>query len=50
MVSIAELIRGVNTALGAAIVDECPGFDINGDGMVSISELISAVRDALLGC
>ncbi len=49
-VSIAELIRGVNIALGSLEVGECPAFDINDDGMVSINELISAVNDALNGC
>lgn len=50
MVSISELIRGVNIALGNLPVETCSSFDINGDGMVGINELISAVFDALNGC
>lgn len=50
VVSISELIRGVNIALGNLALEACPSFDINGDGMVGINELISAVLDALNGC
>ena len=50
MVTISELIRGVNIALGSAEVDVCPAFDANGDGAVTINELVSAVINALNGC
>jgi len=50
MVSIDELILGVNIALGSATLDECPSFDADGDGMVGINELITAVNYALNGC
>jgi len=50
MVAINELIIGVNIALGAAPVSQCPSFDANGDGMVGINELITAVNNALTGC
>jgi hypothetical protein len=50
VVSISDLIRGVNIALGRAPLDDCRAFDINDDGAVSVGELISAVRDALDGC
>lgn len=49
-VSIAELIRGVNIALGQQPVGNCPEFDRNDDGKVSISELVAAVNNALSGC
>ncbi|MDX2170698.1 MAG: YncE family protein [Deltaproteobacteria bacterium] len=49
-VTINEIILGVNIALGAAAVDECPAFDGNGDGDVAINELIAAVNAALTGC
>jgi hypothetical protein len=49
-VSVAELIRGVNIALGKTIADGCRSFDIDRDGAVSVKELINAVRDALYGC
>ena len=36
-VSIAELIRGVNIALGLQDISVCSAFDINNDGMVRIN-------------
>ena len=41
---------GVNVALGIASVEQCPAIDVNGDGEVTIDELISAVGQALQGC
>jgi len=49
-VSIAELIRGVNIALGNRPIGDCRRFDSNDDGTVTINELIQAVRAALAGC
>jgi len=49
-VSVAELIRGVNIALGNAALDNCPSFDANGSGTVEVNELIRAVGNALEGC
>lgn len=50
VVSIAELIRAVNIALGIADLSTCQAADRNGDGNVAINELIAAVNSALLGC
>ncbi len=50
MVSISELIRGVNISLGSAELSTCPAFDSSGDGTVTINELIQAVNAALQGC
>ncbi len=50
MVSINELITGVNIALGTAAVTTCTSMDVDGDGNVSINELIAAVNSALNGC
>lgn len=47
-VSIAELVRGVNIALGRASIESCPAFDCNGDGQVGINELIKGVNSALV--
>ncbi len=47
-VSINELVRGVNIALGQIGIEECPAFDCDGDGQVSISELVKAVNAALV--
>ena len=48
--TVDELIKGVNIALGTTSVDACPSFDANGDGAVTINELIAAVNRALTGC
>ncbi len=47
-VTVADLIRGVSIALGIAPLDDCPSFDRNHDGHVSIDEIIEAV-DSVLG-
>lgn len=49
-VSIDELIRGVNIALGTQPVAACPPFDADGNGAVDIAELVTAVNAALAGC
>jgi hypothetical protein len=48
--SISELIRGVNIALGRADLASCSSFDRNENGQVAINELIAAVTAALFGC
>ena len=49
-VSIAELITGVNIALGLKPLTTCSPFDRNGDHRVTVDELIAAVGSALAGC
>lgn len=49
-VSVSDIVRGVNIALGNVAVSQCSAFDGNSDGSVSISELIAAVTYALNGC
>jgi hypothetical protein len=46
-VMIAELIRGVNIALGLQPVSECAPFDRVRDGRVTVDELVRGVRNAL---
>lgn len=48
VVSIAELVTGVNIALETRSVEDCPAFDADGDGKVEINELIAGVNNALL--
>ena len=48
-VSIEELIRSVNIALGAAELELCRAADIDGDGRVAVHELVSGVSTALVG-
>jgi hypothetical protein len=50
VVSIDELITGVNIALGNAAVGTCAAFDVDGDGQVAINELIAGVNSAQNGC
>lgn len=49
-VTVDELIRAVNVALGAQALDACPAADFNGDGELEITEIIRAVNAALIGC
>jgi protocatechuate 3,4-dioxygenase beta subunit len=49
-ITVAELIRGVNIALGRSDLSTCSGFDENANGSVAVSELIQAVNAALRGC
>ena len=49
MVAINELITGVNIALGSQTLNVCAAFDRNGNGDVTIDELLRAVGYALNG-
>jgi hypothetical protein len=49
-VAVNELVTGVSIALGSTAADACRAVDGNGDGRVSISELIAAVTSLLDGC
>ena len=49
-VTVAELITGVNIALGSATLDQCRAFDCNGNGHVTVDCLVQAVGNALNGC
>jgi hypothetical protein len=49
MVNIADLVTGVNIALGSLPVSACPAFE-NAQGTVDIAQLIKGVDNALNGC
>ena len=49
-VTVNELIRGVNIALGAAPLEACRELDADGNGEVTINELITAVNAVLTSC
>src|SRR5512134_261315 len=49
-VTVNELVRGVNIALGTIPVDDCPQFDRDASDTVSVDEIIVAVQNALNGC
>jgi hypothetical protein len=49
-VTVDELVKGVNIALGTALLSDCAAFDKNGDQRVMVDELVTAVNNALSGC
>jgi hypothetical protein len=49
-VDIAEIITGVNIALGNDTVARCAAFDGDANGTVAIAEVIRAVNAAANGC
>jgi len=49
-VSIDEIVRAVNVALGTKNPSWCLVADQTGDGAVTVEELIAAVSDLLSGC
>jgi hypothetical protein len=49
-VTVAELIRSLNVALGRAPLSACPASDGNGDSAVSIGDLVNGVSGAVTGC
>ena len=49
-VTVDEIIKAVNIALGTTPVDTCSTSDANGDGTVTINEIIADVNSALGGC
>ena len=50
VVTVDELVTGVDIALGTLDVAACPAGDGDGDGTISVDELVSAVDRALNGC
>jgi hypothetical protein len=50
LVSIDELVRGVNIALARRPVADCTAFDGNASDTVTVDELVTAVRAAVEGC
>ena len=50
MVSVEELITGVDIALAVLPVSACPAFDANHNDAVTIDELLTAVNNALTTC
>ncbi|MBI1815023.1 MAG: hypothetical protein HYR72_08605 [Deltaproteobacteria bacterium] len=49
-VTVEELIRGVNIALGVAPLSDCPQFDADHSTDVTVEELIQGVNIALTHC
>lgn len=49
-VSVDELLRMVNIALGSSAMAECQAGDNNGDRGVTVDEILDAVHNAINGC
>jgi len=50
VVTVDDVIKMVNIALGNANLSTCPAGDANGDGDITIEEIIRAVRNLLTEC
>lgn len=49
-VSIGELVRAVSLVLGAPGIELCPLLDVDADGLIAVTEVLTAVGNALRGC
>ena len=49
-VTVDDLIKGVDIALGMGPPTSCLAFDTNHDGQVTLDEVVTAVNNALNGC
>ena len=49
-VTVDELIRGLNVALGSEALDACPAADAGDDGEVTVDNLVAGLGRALNGC
>jgi ELWxxDGT repeat protein len=49
-VSVAEIVLGLNIALGRQPLDACSAFDSNVDGQIGVADLVAAVRANLENC
>lgn len=49
-VTVDELVKGVNIALGTLALGECRVFDSSNDSKVTVDELVVVVNNALNGC
>ena len=50
VITIDEVVSGINIALGVTPLSQCSGLDVNGDGLVTVDELLEAVSRVLNGC
>lgn len=49
-VTVDELVRATEIALGARPLYDCGGLDVDGDGRVTVEEIVTALDRALTGC
>ena len=50
VVTVDEIITGVDIALGNVDLSDCDVMDDNGDDVVTVDEILTAVNNALNGC
>ena len=50
LVTVDEILTGVNAALGELPLHRCPALDSSGDGAATVDEIQRAVTSALSGC
>jgi hypothetical protein len=50
LVTVGDIITMVDIALGNTAVSECQAGDANGDGTITVDEILKAVNNALNGC
>lgn len=49
-VTVDEIVRGVNIALGTRPAEDCLPFDRDDSGTVTVDEIVDAIGNALNGC
>lgn len=49
-ISVDEILRGVNAAIGATSMEGCETYDSDHDAAIGIDEIILAVNGSLVGC
>jgi hypothetical protein len=49
-VTVNDILTMVNIALGNASASACSPGDANGDGQITVDEILTAVNNALNGC
>jgi hypothetical protein len=50
VVTIDDLVTGVNISLGQLPISDCPAFDANVSGEVTVVELLQGLLNAQHGC
>ena len=50
VISIDDIVLCVNIALGTSPFADCTQCDADGDGIVTVAELLQVVNNALSGC
>jgi YVTN family beta-propeller protein len=49
-VTVDDILRMVNVALGNALLSDCAAGDADHDGQITVDEILAAVNNALSGC